>query len=121
MPLTIPGVPTQLVPLSLQLWDEYGQPVTGVYPRAQVMPQNGSTTPVAEVDLDEVDGGLYTKDWAITTASKFLIRYQVFTDALRNDLSDEYTFDQPDLVVADEAAATPPSIIASGVDPTLGC
>ena len=121
MSLTIPGVPTELVPLPLQVYDEEGYPATGLFPRAQVMPENGSTTPVAEVDLAEVDGGLYTGLWAIAAAAKYLVRYQIFTDAGRTNLSDEYVFDQPDLVVGDQAAAQPPSLIASGVDPTLSC
>lgn len=119
MSLTIPGVTSELVPIPLQVFDADGAPVEGLFPRAQIMPENGSPTPVDEVDLAEVDGGLYSALWPIPASAKYLVRFQIFTDAARTVLATDYVFDQPDLIVADQAAAQPPSLIASGVDPTL--
>ena len=120
MPLSIAAVNTEQVPLSLDLFDEEGGRVTGRYPSALVYSRNG-TTLIASVDLTEVTPGNYTGLWAVTAVDKFLVRYAVYTDSDRNDLEAGYIFDQPDMVIADQAAAQPPPLVGSGVNPALTC
>lgn len=111
MGLTIIAQATEVVPLQLQVTPR----TPTLYPRARVYAETGSA-PIATVDLTLVENGLYRGSYGVPSADKFLISYQIFSDAGRTtDVTDNYDVDT-DLIVADATNVTPP-VVASFLDP----
>lgn len=75
-----------------------------VYPQARVYGENGSSTPVATIDLDYVADGYYRASTAfvVSTAEKFVVVYVVYSDMARTIESTLYTRSE-ETIISDAA------------------
>jgi hypothetical protein len=103
---------TEVVPVWLQIEDRR----TDLFPQAEIFDRNGTPSPIATLNLSHVDEGLYLQVYTVPGVSKYVVRYVVYSDALRTTVADQYGADT-DLIISDLAQAQADVAVGCAIDP----
>jgi len=113
MGLTVIGKASEIIPLQLQV----NPRAPLVFPRAKVFDESG-VAPISVVVLSHVEDGLYRGAFLVPSPDKFLVSFEVFSDAGHTaEITDDFDV-STDLVVADLDPLPAPGLRPHSIDPS---